>query len=233
MLIIPGVAPAEERVAVPEYAVILRRNYERYGDLGVVLVEFFVLAFVVPFVGLMLAEAVECFVVGGGECLADGPGSVTVDFDRGELPGYLFGDRRAVRVRVADAAVRLADRHRQRLRLYYHRLIRLRNRILRTILLRHHHQRHLPVLAPRSIIEGVVVSQFYLCRHRFDVDNVVRDDFDTHRGTVICLQLYSVSGFPDILGTGRGRQAGGCHQYGGGFTHKVGLNVVLVSNKQI
>ena len=73
LAIILGVAKAHQRIAINKHAIVAARNDEWNGHLGVVLEKLFVLALVVPVVGLMLAEAIECLVGRAFEDNACGP----------------------------------------------------------------------------------------------------------------------------------------------------------------
>ena len=207
--IVPGISPAQERIAVPEYAVVPGRDYERNRYLGVVLVQLFILAFVVPLVGLMLAESVESFVVRGGESLPHCPSLVSVNLDGGELPGDLLADGHAVRGSVADAAVSLADGDLQGCGSNVHRLLALGDGEIRPVFLRYYNKR-------------LFVSEFCSFGNGLDMDDVVGDDLYTYGRAVSSFQNDTMRCFPDIAGTGRSRQAGGNHQYGGSSTHNIG-----------
>ena len=62
LAIILGVAKAHQRIAINKHAIVAARNDEWNGHLGVVLEKLFVLALIVPVVGLMLTEAIECLI---------------------------------------------------------------------------------------------------------------------------------------------------------------------------
>ena len=76
LIIVAGIAETAQRIAVEQQAVALVGHHERYADLSVVLEQFLVLAFIVPFVCLMLPQAVESLVRRRFKHLADAPATV-------------------------------------------------------------------------------------------------------------------------------------------------------------
>ena len=62
LAVVVGVAKARQRVVVEEHSVAFRTDYEGYADFRVVLKQFLVTPFVVPFVSLMLPQSVEGFI---------------------------------------------------------------------------------------------------------------------------------------------------------------------------
>ena len=98
--IFPRVAPAAERITVPEQAVALGRHHEWHRNLGVVLIEFLIAAIVVPFVRLMLSEAVETLLRVRAECLKH-----TV----GLLPAGAVWGETAFILRIQQASLRIPE----------------------------------------------------------------------------------------------------------------------------
>ena len=73
LAVVLGVAEAHQRIAIDKHAIVAARNDEWNGHLGVVLEKLLVLALVVPVVGLMLTEAIECLIGRAFEDNASGP----------------------------------------------------------------------------------------------------------------------------------------------------------------
>ena len=70
LFVVVGATETEQRIAVPQHAIVACRHHERHRHFSVVLEQFFAQAFVVEFVALMLAETVEPLaVIGRRECL--------------------------------------------------------------------------------------------------------------------------------------------------------------------
>lgn len=194
MQVIPRVTPAEEGVAVPEDAVVPGGDYERDGNLGVVLVKLFVLALVVPFVGLVLSETVKRLVIRRIECLSYRPFLVPVDFDGLELPGNLLCYRRAVSGSVADAAVGLPDRNLQCLSEDLDVFVRFVESVSGAVFLRHNHQ-------------GILVWEPSSRRDSLDVDNVVSDNLHPDECPVSGADKHPVAG-PPCTGCAGGQHEG-------------------------
>ncbi len=79
--IISGVTKPGKRIVIPKQSVIFTGNNERNRHFGVVLVQGLVPSLVIEFIGLVLSQSVERFVIGGFKNLPDRIAPVTFHFN--------------------------------------------------------------------------------------------------------------------------------------------------------
>ena len=107
LLVVLGISPTAKGIAIPEDAIVVGGDYEGDGDFGVVLEKLLVLPFIVEFIALVLAEAVDAlFVVEALEDLAHGVAFRALHLYGGEFAATLslFHDESACLVVEIDVA---------------------------------------------------------------------------------------------------------------------------------